>query len=122
MNTFLLVATGGFLGAISRFGLNNFIQSKHNQPFPCGTFIINITGSLILGLLSGVSQLPREIFLLLGTGFMGAFTTFSTFELETLELMQRKQVVTALIYLVASVVIGVSIAYIGYIIAIWSYK
>lgn len=114
MKVFLLVAAGGFLGAMSRFGLNNYIQSKHKSPFPFGTFIINISGSFLLGLLFGYKQLPREIFFLLGTGFMGAYTTFSTFELEAVELMRKKEMVTSLLYLVASVVIGVILAYGGY--------
>ncbi|GAB6181791.1 fluoride efflux transporter CrcB [Desulfotomaculum defluvii] len=116
MNVFLLVAVGGFLGAMSRFGLNNYIQSKHNKPFPFGTFTINITGSFLLGLLFGYKQLPSEMFFLLGTGFMGAFTTFSTFELEAVELMRKKEAVTSLLYLVVSVVVGVILAYGGFII------
>lgn len=116
MKAFLLVAAGGFFGAISRYGLNNFIQFKHDKPFPFGTFIINITGSLLLGLLFGIGQLPQEIFLLIGTGFMGAFTTFSTFEREAMELIHKKETFASLVYLVSSVVIGVILAYIGYII------
>lgn len=115
MKSFLLVAAGGFFGAICRFGINNFIQSKHNKPFPWGTFIINITGSFLLGLLFGYKELPTDIFLLFGTGFMGAYTTFSTFELEAVELLRKKQVITSLLYLTASVLVGITLAYTGYI-------
>lgn len=115
MKVFLLVATGGFLGAISRFALNNFIQSRHQRAFPSGTFTINITGSFLLGLLFGLQQLPQEFFFLLGTGFMGAYTTFSTFEMEAVELMRKKEALIALLYLSASVILGVILAYGGYL-------
>ena len=115
MNAFLLVAAGGFLGAICRFGLNNFIQAKHQQPFPVGTLTVNVTGSFLLGMLFGYNQLPQEVFFLLGSGFLGAYTTFSTFELEAVELLQRKQALLALLYLTVSVVLGLMLAYLGYL-------
>lgn len=122
MKVLLLVAAGGFLGAISRFGLNNFIQARHNNPFPFGTFIINVTGSFLLGLLFACRQLSPEVFFFLGTGFMGAYTTFSTYQLEAVELIRQGRAITSLIYLVISVVIGIMFAYIGYLLGGHFYK
>lgn len=110
----LLVAAGGFLGAICRFGLNNFIQARHHKSFPFGTFTINVTGSFLLGLLFAYRHLSSEVLFFLGTGFLGAYTTFSTYELEAVELIRRGRTIISLIYLVISVVIGIIFAYIGY--------
>jgi CrcB protein len=76
----LSVAVGGFFGAICRFGLSRSLQKK--RIFPIGTLAVNLTGAFLLGLLAGI-QLKGNGYLLLGIGFMGAFTTFSTFKLES---------------------------------------
>ena len=113
MNTFVLVAAGGFLGAVSRFYLSGYIQSKHTHSFPLGTFIINQLGSFLLGLLLGLNT-SSQTFFFLGTGFMGAFTTFSTFELEAVELIRKGNGKLALFYLSGSVALGLSLAALGY--------
>ncbi|SHJ93377.1 fluoride efflux transporter CrcB [Desulforamulus aeronauticus] len=115
MKIYVLLAIGGFIGAISRYALSSFIQSKHNSPFPYGTFIINLTGSFLLGFLFRRHNLHPEMFLLLGTGFLGAYTTFSTFEFESIELIKKEKVVISVLYLTVSVVLGVILAYLGYL-------
>ncbi len=115
MKIYALVALGGFIGAISRYALSSYIQSKHQSPFPHGTFIINLTGSFLLGFLFRRYNVHSEMFLLLGTGFLGAYTTFSTFEFESIELIRKEKVLISVLYLTASVVLGVILAYLGYL-------
>jgi CrcB protein len=75
-----LVLLGGAVGAPSRYVIDRLIQQRHDSVFPWGTLAVNLTGCLILGLLTGAAnQLPKEIVTLAGTGFCGALTTFSTF-------------------------------------------
>ncbi len=94
INTYLLIALGGALGACMRFGINELALKLLSKGFPFGTLTVNILGSLLMGVLYGL--LDREILtdphrLTLGIGFLGALTTFSTFSLDTLLLMQQGQ-------------------------------
>ncbi|MEH7098138.1 fluoride efflux transporter CrcB [Neobacillus vireti] len=108
----ILVAVGGFFGAMSRFGLSNLIKGRHPTTFPLATLIINLLGSFLLGFLFG-ANVGRSWSLLVGTGFMGAFTTFSTFKLENVQLfVQRKWKVLGL-YLAISYTLGIFLAFIG---------
>ncbi len=107
--SYLLVGLGGFFGAISRFSIHRLVGAYWVGPFPLGTWIINIIGSLGLGLLlpwlSTQSHGPK-LHLLLGVGFLGAFTTFSTFSWETWSLMREGQMGVASLYVLSSVAIG----------------
>ncbi|RYD05926.1 hypothetical protein N752_06690 [Desulforamulus aquiferis] len=85
MKDLLLVAAGGFLGATGRFLVTSIIQSKHNYPFPFGTFTVNLVGSFLLGFLFAQHLFNADLLLLLGIGFLGSFTTFSTFEMESVD-------------------------------------
>ncbi|MBV7391156.1 MULTISPECIES: fluoride efflux transporter FluC [Enterococcus] len=82
----ILVGSGAALGAMIRFTLNNYFESRTKR-LPKSTFFINLTGSFILGCLFG-AKLSPEWFLFLGTGIMGGYTTFSTFNFELLILMK----------------------------------
>jgi CrcB protein len=89
--TILLVAVGGALGAAARYLLDRTIATRQASPFPFGTLAINVTGSIALGLLLGLAtahQVPSGIVTLAGTGFLGAYTTFSTFAFETVRLLE----------------------------------
>jgi CrcB protein len=89
--TVLLVAVGGALGAAARYRLDRAIAVRQGGPFPLGTLAINVSGSIALGLLLGLAlahQVPTSIVTLAGTGFLGAYTTFSTFTFETLRLLE----------------------------------
>jgi CrcB protein len=89
--TVLLVATGGALGAAARYLLDRAIAVRQTGPFPLGTLVINVSGSILLGLLLGLAatqRVPDDIVTWLGTGFLGAYTTFSTFTFETLRLLE----------------------------------
>ena len=108
----LLVATGGFFGAITRFAISNWFKERNKTSFPIATFLINITGAFLLGYIIG-KGITTSWQLLLGTGFMGAFTTFSTFKLESIQLFNRKNYRVLLLYLSATYIIGITFAFLG---------
>jgi CrcB protein len=107
-----IVMLGGALGTAARFGLSRWIASHPwAQVFPYGTLIINVSGSFILGLVAVLvyERLPpgnEDWFLLIGTGFCGGYTTFSTFEWETFKLVRDGSTWLALANVVGSVVAG----------------
>lgn len=84
--TVLLVFVGGAVGAPSRYLLDRLIQARHGLRFPIGTLAVNTLGCLLLGAIAGVAGAPTWAVALLGTGFCGGFTTFSTFAVESVEL------------------------------------
>lgn len=108
----LLVATGGSFGAITRFAISNWFKKRNKTPFPIATFLINITGAFLLGYIIG-NGVTTGWQLLLGTGFMGAFTTFSTFKLESIQLFNRKNLSILFLYLSATYIIGILFAFLG---------
>ncbi|MED0961660.1 fluoride efflux transporter CrcB [Bacillus paramycoides] len=108
----LLIAVGGFFGAITRFAISNWFKERNKTSFPIATFLINITGAFLLGYIIG-KGITTSWQLLLGTGFMGAFTTFSTFKLESIQLLNRKNFCTFFLYLSAAYIIGITFAFLG---------
>ncbi|WP_105972561.1 fluoride efflux transporter CrcB [Streptomyces geranii] len=108
----LLVIAGGAVGAPLRYLTDRVVRSRHDSTFPWGTFAVNITGCLVLGLLTGAAPDPH-LQLLLGTGFCGALTTYSTFSHETLRLAEGKAGLLAAAYVTASVVAGLGAAFTG---------
>ena len=112
MMNIALVAIGGFFGAITRFSLSNWIKSKTSFAFPIATLTVNLIGSFLLGIIIG-SNLEKTWSLLLGTGFMGAFTTFSTFKLENITLLSKKRWITSFLYLGVSYTFGILLAFVG---------
>ncbi len=110
LNSIILVAAGGFLGASARYLLGRFIGLYWKRNFPLGTIIINITGSLLLGLITFhpvlSAMLSRDISMGLGIGFLGAFTTFSTLEYETMVLLENGKITIALMYVLGSFILG----------------
>lgn len=115
MNSVLLICAGGFLGAISRYLLGIYITGLWKGDFPLGTFIINVLGSFFLGLIIFQPQLSTalgsDLKLGIGVGFLGSFTTFSTFEYETLQLLEKKKRATALAYVLLSLLAGITAAW-----------
>ncbi|MFI6722846.1 fluoride efflux transporter CrcB [Streptomyces sp. R-74717] len=112
----LLVIVGAAVGAPLRYLTDRAVQSRHDTVFPWGTFAVNVTGSLILGLLTGAvaaGAASSHLQLLLGTGLCGALTTYSTFSYETLRLAEGGAKFFAAANVVASVVAGLGAAFAG---------
>ena len=106
----MLVGSGGFAGANARYWLARWVTERYGASFPYGTFLINVTGSFIIGLLltyfNARAHLSPNYRLVFTTGFVGAYTTFSTYTYESLTFMQDGQWLRAMVYLVGSVVAG----------------
>ncbi|MDB5084248.1 MAG: crcB [Bacilli bacterium] len=116
----IIAGLGGILGALSRYQLGRWITSRTASPFPIGTWIINVSGSLLLGLLFELharTALPAGLWQLTGVGFCGAYTTFSTFGYETVQLIEQAMYKTALFYAASSALMGILAAWLGLFIA-----
>jgi CrcB protein len=119
---YVLVGLGGFIGANARFVVARFVGAAVETRFPLGTFVINIAGSLALGVLGTViaekiTPNSEAMRLALGVGFLGAFTTFSTFEFETNALLEDGSWWMATMNIVASVVVGLVAVRAGIVLA-----
>ena len=116
MSKVLTIAIGGALGALARYWLNAFVATRWPTNFPLGTFIINITGSFVIGFFLTFATVRYDLHphwrLFIAVGFLGAYTTFSTFEYETLKLIEEGHLPTALFYVLSSVIVG--------LIAVWA--
>ena len=116
----LAVLAGGMLGAPARYLADRAVQARRDSVFPAGTFAVNLAGSLLLGFLLGAQRhlgLPTAAFALLGTGFCGGLTTFSTFSYETLRLLEDGAISEAGLNMLGSLVAGVLLAWLGYLLA-----
>jgi fluoride exporter len=109
--TLLLVALGAAVGAPLRYLVDRFVQARHDSVFPWGTLTVNVAGSFLLGLL--VASVRGPWLALLGTGFCGALTTYSTFGYETVRLVQERARLYAALNVVVSVVAGLGAAALG---------
>jgi len=111
------VALGGAIGAVARYQLSLWIHGRWPVPFPAATFAVNMVGCLLLGVLAGAldarTTLPAMVRLFAGVGVLGAFTTFSTFELETLAALERGATGVALSYVASSVMVGLVAVWLG---------
>jgi fluoride exporter len=118
MATILLVGIGGFLGANTRYLLDQWVTNRWPMFFPWGTFIINLSGSFILGFFMAFAEqrpwVSRETRLLFAVGFVGAYTTFSTYAYESLRLAQDGQMALAALYITASVMLGLIAVFAGF--------
>jgi CrcB protein len=114
------LVVAGAIGAPARYLLDGLVQDHAEGAFPWGTFVINVTGSLLLGLITGAAlyhAFPNTPKIWLGTGFCGAYTTFSTFTFETIRLLEEGAVADAFRNAVASLLIGAAAAAVGLAIA-----
>jgi CrcB protein len=117
MTKYWVVGLGGFIGSIARFWLGGYISNRMGTRFPYGTFVINITGSFLIGLI--VTLLAERAHwsanwrYLIPIGFIGAYTTFSTFELETFQSVRSGELLIALLNVALSVIIGFIAVWLG---------
>jgi fluoride exporter len=111
----LLVGFGGFFGAIARFSLSQILNNQSSFRIPVGTLTINLAGAFLLGVITGIKA-NTMIILFFGTGFMGAFTTFSTLKLEMIQLYLKKYKKEFLFYTGITYGGGLILAYLGYVI------
>lgn len=100
-----LVGIGGMLGSLTRFQLGKCINKRFRTKINITTFIVNITGAFFLGVLSSM-MINKSCYLILGEGFLGAYTTFSTFMLESFKLVKDKFILSALLYSFSSILFG----------------
>jgi fluoride exporter len=106
-----VLVAGGF-GAVLRFLVDGAVARRAARSFPFGTLAVNITGAALLGLLGGLA-LSRHAALLADTAFVGSYTTFSTWMLETQRLSEERQLRSAVANIVASIVLGIAAALAG---------
>ncbi len=112
-----LLALGGGLGTLARYGLSSFIQQVHGGQFPVGTLLVNVVGCFVIGFLMETFQARRwgsqEVRGFMTVGFLGAFTTFSTFSYETNSLLRGGQWRMGTANLAVSVVLGLAAVELG---------
>lgn len=114
---YLAISLGGMLGANARYLVGGWAARRFGVLFPYGTLLINVSGSFILGaFMAFVLRHPSFHYtrLFFAVGFLGAYTTFSTFSFETLQLLQQGRILLAFIYVVGSAVLGLLGAWLGF--------
>lgn len=119
MSIYLAIALGGSLGAISRYWVSTTTYSWLGSNFPYGTLMVNVTGSLVMGFLTVVLvqrfDVSDEVRLGLIVGFLGSFTTFSAFSIDTIHWIENGALIKALVYILVSVIACVLGAWAGLI-------
>ncbi len=115
----ILVVAGALVGAPLRYLTDRAVQSRHDSVFPWGTFVVNVVGCLLLGILTAAA--PADVRLLLGTGLCGALTTYSTFSYETLRLAETGARGYAVANAAASVTCGLVAAFAGVAVGSWAW-
>lgn len=117
MDKWLYLAGGGVVGTFCRYAVSAAALQKMGPDFPYGTLIVNLTGCFLIGFLDALSEskfaLPANIRIMAIAGFCGAYTTFSAFMIETLNLMKAGEVLRAISYVVISVVLGLAVCRLG---------
>ena len=120
MVKYWMVGIGGFIGAIVRFALGSYIGNRMGNRFPYGTFVINVSGSFLIGfiltLLARITDASPNWRYLIPIGFIGAYTTFSTFEYETLRTAQDGQILIAMANVGLSVIAGFAAVWLGVVV------
>jgi CrcB protein len=113
------VAAAGAAGAVARFVLDRVVRSRYRGPFPLATLLINTSGALALGLLTGgmlYQGLGHVAVAIAGTGFCGGYTTFSTFSVENVRLAQEGRLTVSMLYTTSSLVLGLAAAALGIVV------
>ncbi len=117
MGKIFFIGIGGFLGAISRYSISKLSMFIFGNNIPFGTFIVNVLGSFILGFFHTITVerifLPDYLRFAFSVGFLGAFTTFSTFSVETLMIFEDNAYIFGLLNIFANLFFGLLAAYLG---------
>ena len=119
--TVLAVCLAGGAGAAARLVLDGLIRTRVRATYPVATIVINVTGSLLLGLMAGLAAgqlLPHSVHLIAGTGLLGGYTTFSTASFETVRLLQEGRVLAGVLYGLGSLVVTTAVAGLGLVIGL----
>jgi CrcB protein len=120
MDRFLLIGLGGFLGANARYLIGGWVADRLSPSFPYGTLVINVSGSFVIGLFLALIterfSAPAGLRLFFAIGFLGAYTTFSTFSFESLALIQDRAYLAAAANVVGSVVLSLLAVTVGAVI------
>ncbi len=124
MTRLFIIGLGGFVGAVGRHGLSTFLHSRYGGNFPIGTLAVNVVGCLLIGFLLAWTHTRGDwstgTRLLLATGLLGSFTTFSTFSYETAELLRLGSTRLALASVLANLVVGLTAVELGRWCARWA--
>jgi CrcB protein len=116
MQQIFYIAIGGSVGALTRFWLSKYISQNVNVIFPWGTLIINLSGSFLIGFFFALfdkAVIPSQWRSLITIGFLGAYTTFSTYSLETLNLLKAGEFKLGLLNILASNLLGIILVFLG---------
>lgn len=115
---YIYVGLAGAVGALARYGLGMMIDSIGPSAFPVSTLLINLSGSFLLGWLTHMflrtGKLSPQFVTIVGTGMIGSFTTFSTFSVETIRLLDESRIGLALLYVFLSITLGLGSSWLGY--------
>lgn len=125
MGKIMVIGLGGFSGAVLRYLISQWVYVYSTGQFPLGTILVNSIGSFIIGFLAGFSGRPGAVSQpnpFLTIGLLGAFTTFSTFSYETMILMKRGALSTAMLNVFGNIVTGMIFVYLGFILGQMSGK
>ena len=117
MTKYWMVGLGGFFGSIARFWLGSYITYRMGARFPYGTFVINMSGSFLIGLvvtlLAERAHWNPNLLYLIPIGFIGAYTTFSTFEIEAFHSVRNGDLLIAFLNVILSVTVGFFAVWLG---------
>lgn len=113
----MLIGSGGFIGSVARYLLSITIRNRIPSEFPLGTFSVNIVGCFAIGWITAYAEkqaiLPEQTLLFVSVGLLGGFTTFSSFGLETMNLIRNEQIGIAALYAGLSLMIGILAVWVG---------
>jgi CrcB protein len=123
VNRYLLISLGAVLGANARYLVGMWSVERFSTGLPLGTLLVNVTGSFLLGFLftalDGRLPLPSDLRYFVGVGFLGAYTTFSSFSVETLVLLREGSLAYGILNILANNVAGLTAALLGFLLARW---
>ena len=125
MNPFYFItglALAGALGTLARYAVGIVSVAALGTSYPYGTFVINVSGSFLFGLLAGLPRLPMEWQIILLTGFLGGFTTFSAFAFENYQLLGQHRYLAFSVHLLGQNIFGIAAVLAGFILATWCVK